>query len=94
MEAITRKYGHKEGLTTKEGKITNWPYSEPNPTQKELDRLVAEFHKVQEIKSNIASIESQITSRRIREAVLGLDGGWLASKEAEIEQLRADLDSL
>lgn len=39
----------------------------------------------------IAALEAQITPRRIREAVLGVDGGWLESKNAAIEALRAQL---
>lgn len=39
----------------------------------------------------IAVLESQITPRRIREAVLGTDGGWLAQKEAAIEAARQAL---
>jgi hypothetical protein len=36
----------------------------------------------------ISKIESQITPRRLREAVLGTDGGWLANAEAQIAALR------
>lgn len=32
----------------------------------------------------VARLESEITSRRLREAVLGTDGGWLAAQEAYI----------
>jgi hypothetical protein len=44
-----------------------------------------------EIKNMIASIESLITPRRQREAILGTDGGWLAQQEAAIAALRAQL---
>jgi signal recognition particle subunit SEC65 len=44
MDAIIYKYGFKEGLTTKEGKIISWPYSEKKPTQAELATLI-EKHK-------------------------------------------------
>lgn len=44
MEAITEIYGQKEGLSTKEGKITAWPYSEPEPTQEELDLIVFAYN--------------------------------------------------
>ena len=37
----------------------------------------------------ITIIESSITPRRIREAVLGIDGGWLNEQEAAIKELRA-----
>ncbi len=39
--------------------------------------------------AEIALLESQITNRRLREAVLTQDGAdWLAAKEAEIQALR------
>lgn len=41
--------------------------------------------------SQIAAIESQITARRIRESVLGVDGGWLSDADARIVALRASL---
>lgn len=43
------------------------------------------------IKSQIAELESQITQRRMREAVLGTDGGWLAQQDDAIAQLRSKL---
>lgn len=43
MDAIIDKYGFKEGLTTKEGKIINWPYSEKKPTITELKVIVADY---------------------------------------------------
>jgi hypothetical protein len=39
----------------------------------------------------IISLESQITNRRIREAVLGMDNGWLEDINDQIEALRAQL---
>ena len=45
MQAIINKYGFKEGLTTKGGKITNWPYSEKKPTIAELSKIISD-HKV------------------------------------------------
>jgi hypothetical protein len=43
------------------------------------------------IKAEIAAIETEITARRMREAVLGLDAGWLATRNEEIAALRAQL---
>ncbi len=37
----------------------------------------------------IAAIEAQQTPRRVREAVLGKDAGWLASLDEQIVSLRA-----
>lgn len=43
------------------------------------------------ILSQIATKEAAITSRRIREAALGTDGGWLKAVDAEITALRKTL---
>lgn len=42
----------------------------------------------------IAELEAGVTQRRIREAVTGQDGGWLAARDAEIAVLRAQLAAL
>jgi hypothetical protein len=39
----------------------------------------------------IVVLERQITPRRLREAVLGADGGWLKAQDAKIAALRAQL---
>lgn len=41
--------------------------------------------------SKIREIELTITDRRIREAVLGLDTGWLAEVNAKIAALRGEM---
>lgn len=43
------------------------------------------------IKFQIKNLEETITPRRLREAVLGTDNGWLANIEDQIEDLRAQL---
>lgn len=43
-------------------------------------------------KDQIASLEAGITQRRIREAVLGTDGGWLSAVEAQIAALRETIN--
>jgi len=43
------------------------------------------------IRLRIAEIESAVTPRRIREAVLGTDDAWLAKRNAEIKALRGKL---
>lgn len=43
------------------------------------------------IKEKIAELEAQVTDRRIREAVLGVDGGWLKEQDAKISALRSQL---
>lgn len=43
------------------------------------------------IKRQIVVLEYQQTPRRIREAALGIDNGWLAGIEAQIVALRSQL---
>lgn len=43
------------------------------------------------IMSQIADLESSVSPRRIREAVLGADNGWLQSVNDKIAALRAQL---
>jgi len=42
-------------------------------------------------KKEIARLEGEITQRRVREAVLGTDNGWLADQEVLIATERAKL---
>lgn len=44
------------------------------------------------ILSQIATLESTISERRKREAILGTDNGWLAGIEAQIAALREQLE--
>jgi hypothetical protein len=46
------------------------------------------------IKSDIAALESSVTPRRQREAILGIDTTWLADIELQIGQLRQQLAEL
>ena len=41
--------------------------------------------------SKIVKLESSVTERRIREAILGTDDGWLNSLNDQIEVLRSTL---
>jgi len=43
------------------------------------------------VKVEIASIEETITKRRLREATLGIDNGWLEQTNAQIAALRERL---
>ena len=54
----------------------------PSATQDEL------------IKRQVLALEAQQTPRRMREATLGLDNGWLADLESQIEALRTQLGAL
>ena len=41
--------------------------------------------------SQISALESTITDRRLREAILGVDKGWLSNVNAQIASLRASM---
>ena len=43
------------------------------------------------ILSQIAALEATVTPRRLREAILAVDKGWLASIDASIDGLRKQL---
>jgi hypothetical protein len=62
------------------GKLIIIPSTNPAPpTAQQL--TLAEIH----------TLEATITPRRLREALLGTDNGWLASIDAQIATLRAGL---
>lgn len=62
------------------------------PSENEVVAKATEINeyeaRVLPILASIAEIEMQISPRRLREAVFGIDGGWLAEREAEIAALR------
>ncbi len=41
----------------------------------------------------IKALEATITPRRQREAILGIDGGWLATIDQEIADLRSQINN-
>lgn len=43
--------------------------------------------------AKITALEQSVTDRRVREAVLGVDGGWLKDLDARITALRGKLTS-
>jgi len=63
-------------------------------TQEERDAEDARYEverPTREAMAKIVELESEITPRRIREAVLGLDNGWLLEQEALIATERTKL---
>lgn len=54
--------------------------------QKRLDAL-----NNAKTKRKMAALEAEITPRRLADAIIGNDGGWLASKKAAIEAEEAKL---
>lgn len=65
-------------------------------TKQEMDEIscVDTASAADVIRQQIAELESQQTDRRIREAALGIDGGWLARLNDQIEALRDQLHAL
>lgn len=45
----------------------------------------------QDILRQIYELELNVTPRRVREAILGIDNGWLSNVESEIDALREQL---
>ncbi len=68
-----------------------WRGAVPCPSEAAITAAAAPIIANDAIKSEILAIEATMTKRRIREAVLGTDGGWLAAREADIVALRAQL---
>jgi hypothetical protein len=68
-----------------------WEDSRPKPTWEDLVAAYPAVNQKYSALRMVESLESQITPRRIREAVLGVDGGWLARQEAAIQKARRAL---
>lgn len=54
-------------------------------------QVIGTLNEMLEIQIQI--VEETITQRRMREAALGTDAGWLAAREASIEAFRARMTS-
>lgn len=76
-------------------RIVKWNLPDPLPTIEDLqsasDLYDIEILPAVNIKQQIFKLESDITNRRLREAVLGIDNGWLANVNQQIADLRAQL---
>lgn len=68
-----------------------WHDATVPPAQAELDAAMVKVAANQTILDQITALEGTITPRRMREAVLGTDGGWLADVNNQIAALRAQL---
>jgi len=53
--------------------------------------LIDQFYLKQSKLNELSCIEKSITPRRIREAIMGVDSGWLEQKESEISAIRQTL---
>jgi hypothetical protein len=63
----------------------------PGPDGKPLVQDPLKLTEGQFVLQQIAKLEADITPRRLREAVLGIDDGWLDGIDSEISALRAKL---
>jgi hypothetical protein len=70
-----------------------WPDNAVIATQEQIDAINLinnpPLTSKQIALNQIAELESTVTERRLREAILGIDGGWLSSINAQIAALRA-----
>lgn len=73
-----------------ENKIVEVSNEIHNYTQKEIENQQAAIRK-EKAKRDIVALESSITPRRTREAILSTDNGWLADIENQIQELRGQL---
>lgn len=74
---------------TAEGNVPFTAEEEAEADQREAEWAAGESRR--NALSQIATLETQITARRQREAILGTDNGWLADIEAQIAALRTQL---
>lgn len=65
------------------GRVLLTPDEIEQREQEELQHINAMPRK--KILQDISELESEITPRRIRGAILGTDSGWLDNKETEIQ---------
>lgn len=63
-----------------------WPQGMVQITQAEAEALLAPPPLT--LAQQISALEATITPRRMREAALGIDNGWLKNVDAEIAKLR------
>ena len=59
-----------------------------------LVRFAPAVAPTDKLRQEIAVLESAITPRRLRESILGTDGGWLSEQESKIVELRNQLRAL
>jgi len=68
-----------------------WHDATPKPDLAELEAAWLIYQAQAPVLLEIARLEAEVTARRIREATLGTDGGWLAAQDALIAIERAKL---
>lgn len=91
--AVEKIYGVAEygTATTYTDLQRTWQDSRPIPTIEQLESAWVIVGNNTSVLQQITQIESTITLRRQREAILGADNGWLANVDAQIADLRKQL---
>ena len=83
---------HRIVCDVRTGVISHVNLTPEEETQREADYLADQAHiEANRVLNEIIALESSITPRRTREAIVGTDNGWLAAQEATIAALRAQL---
>jgi hypothetical protein len=86
----TQYFGAESFKIDFENKIVEVSNEILNYTKQEIENQQIAIRK-EKAKRDIFALESSITPRRTREAILGTDNGWLADVESQIETLRTQL---
>ena len=68
-----------------------WHDSTTKPTFEEIESVWDDVSINQKKTLLILQLERKITVRRQREAILGIDNGWLAAIDAQIAALRSQI---
>ena len=72
--------------------VATWADPRPVPSEADIEAAAATVAARRVVLATIATLEADVTPRRMREAVLTQAGAdWLAAKEAEIAAERAKL---
>jgi hypothetical protein len=79
-----------ENYVAQNGEVLFDDIATPEQLSEEFDDYDAESERL-DILRQISVLESQQTPRRIREAALGDDNGWLENLETQISALRSQL---
>lgn len=90
-DALIYKYGFMEGLSTRDGEITEWPYDIDQPAEEELIAIVDEYEAHRAVIKAIDVLEAKINPRRIRDMATDAGMQWMVDLEAEIAALREQL---
>lgn len=72
--------------------LGSWPVGMTIATDAQIQAVLNPTKSSKQIAlEKILALESKVTDRRIREAILGIDNGWLKSINDEIVVLRTQL---